>query len=70
MAEEYRAVRAALATDGSGFEGYHSMMAELQRRNAERLDEIMNAVGWPGRELIGGASWTPMLLLHNMISSP
>jgi hypothetical protein len=50
-----------------GFERYHPMMAKLQRRNAERLNEIMNGVGWPGREIVGGASWVPMLLLHNMI---
>jgi YVTN family beta-propeller protein len=70
MAEGYCAVRAALATDGSGFENYDPMMAKLQRRNAERLNEIINDGGWSGRELIGGVCWAPMLLLHNMIGSP
>jgi hypothetical protein len=70
MAEEDRAVRAALATGGSLFDDYHPMMAELHRRNAERLNEIMDAVGWPGRELIGGASWAPMMVLQHAIGSP
>lgn len=70
MAEEDRAVCAALSTGGSLFDGYHPMMADLHRRNAERLDEIMDAVGWPGRKLIGGASWAPMLVLQNAIVTP
>ena len=70
MAEEDRAVCAALSTGGSLFDGYHPMMAELHRRNAGRLNEIMDAVGWPGRKLIGGASWAPMLVLRNAIVTP
>lgn len=70
MAEEDRAVCAALSTGGSLFDGYHPMMADLHRRNAERLNEIMDVVGWPGRKLIGGASWAPMLVLQNAIVTP
>ena len=69
-AEEDRAVCAALSTGGSLFDGYHPMMADLHRRNAERLNEIMDAVGWPGPKLIGGASWAPMLVLQNAIVTP
>ncbi|MGY4768705.1 hypothetical protein ACXC9Q_17480 [Kribbella sp. CWNU-51] len=36
MAAEDEAVRAELVADGSLFEGYHSRMAEVHRRNAER----------------------------------
>jgi hypothetical protein len=70
MAEEDRAVRAALSTAGSLFDGYHPMMAELHRRNAERLNAIFDAVGWPGPDLIGGATWAPILVLQHAIGSP
>jgi hypothetical protein len=59
-----------LAADGSLFDGYHPVMAELHRRNAERLNEIMDVVGWPVCRLIGAASWAPILVLQHAIGSP
>jgi hypothetical protein len=69
LAEEGRAIRAALSSEDSQFD-YHPMMVALYRRSAERLNAIFDSVGWPGRGVIGGASWAAMWLLHNAISSP
>lgn len=53
--------RARLAADGSLFEGYHPEMAAVHRDNAARLRELVEAHGWPGRELVGeeatSAAW-------------
>jgi hypothetical protein len=70
MAEEDRAVRAALATEGSLLDGYHPMMVELHRRNAERLHAIFDSVGWPGPEVIGGACWAAIWVLQHATGSP
>jgi hypothetical protein len=69
MAEEGRAIRAALSTDYSQYE-YHPMMLALYRRSAELLSATFDSVGWPGREVIGGAYWAAMWLLHHAIASP
>jgi hypothetical protein len=69
MAEEGRAIRAALSTEGPDFE-YHPMMVELCRRNAERLNAIIDSVGWPSREVVGGACWALLWVLQHAISSP
>lgn len=53
MAEEDRAVRAALPTDDSLPVDRHPMMAKLGRRNAERLNTIIDTIGWPSREVVG-----------------
>lgn len=68
MAEKYRAVRAYLSAECTLLDS-HPIMADLQRRNAERLNTIMDAVGWPGRNVIGAAAWAPMLLLQNATGS-
>jgi hypothetical protein len=69
MAEQGRAIRAALSSEDGQYE-YHPMMVDLYHRSAERLDALFDSVGWPGRELINGASWAAMWLLHHAISSP
>jgi hypothetical protein len=69
MAEEGRAVRAALSSEDPLFD-YHPMMVEVCRRNAERLNAIIDTVGWPGREVLGGACWAAMWVLHHAIGSP
>ena len=71
MAAEDEVVRAELVADGSLFEGYHSRMAEVHRRNAKRLDAIIDAHGWPGRVLVGeDASRAAFLVLQHAIGSP
>jgi uncharacterized protein DUF6624 len=69
MAEEGHAIRAALSSEDSQYE-YHPMMLALYRRSAELLSATFDSVGWPGRDVIGGACWAVMWLLHNAISSP
>ena len=46
MAEEGRAVWAAVSTEDPLFYGHHPMMEELCRRAAERLNVIFDSVGW------------------------
>jgi hypothetical protein len=71
MAAEDQRVRAELAADGSLFDGYHPRMAEVHRRNAARLTEILDLHGWPGRDLVGAdgaaAAW---LVLQHAIGDP
>jgi len=66
-AEDLR-VRDALAGDGSLFEGYHTRMEEVHRRNAARLREIIAEHGWPGQSLVGQqateAAW--MIVQHDI----
>jgi hypothetical protein len=71
LAGEDEAVRRRLAADGSLWEGYNNLMAIVHRRNAERLERIVEAVGWPGISLVGAdgadAAW---LLLKHAIGQP
>src|SRR5262245_10098602 len=71
MAAEDQRVRAELAADGSLFDGYHPRMAEVHRRNAARLMDIIEEYGWPGRSLVGedGAE-AACLVLHHAIGDP
>jgi hypothetical protein len=49
-----RAVRADLVARGELHGGgYHPEMAAVHRRHNARLREILAAVGWPGRSLVG-----------------
>lgn len=71
MATEDRRVRAELAAAGTLYDGYHPRMEEVHRRNAARLAEIVGAVGWPGRSLVGEeASAAAWLVLQHAIGDP
>ena len=48
-----RATRAELVECGALHGGYHPEMAAIHRRNNARMTEIVAAVGWPGRTLVG-----------------
>jgi hypothetical protein len=71
MAEEDQRVRAELAWDVHLFRGYHPRIAEVHSRNAERLGEVIELHGWPGRTLVGDrgarAAW---LILQHAIAFP
>ena len=71
MAAEDGAVRERLVADGALFEGYNPLMAIVHRRNGDRLAEMVDAHGWPGRALVGDdgadAAW---LVLHHAIGDP
>ena len=72
MARLDRSVRAELAASGALFNaGYEPRMARVHQRNAQRLRLIIEAIGWPGTDLVGPdgaeASW---LILQHAISEP
>jgi hypothetical protein len=71
MAGEDGAMRERLVEDGSLFDGYNPLMAIVHRRNGDRLSEIVEAHGWPGRSLVGDdgadAAW---LVLKHAIGDP
>jgi hypothetical protein len=71
MAGEDGAMRERLVADGSLFDGYNPLMAIVHRRNGDRLSEIVEAHGWPGRSLVGedgaDAAW---LVLKHAIGDP
>jgi hypothetical protein len=71
MAAEDQRVRAELAADGSLFDGYHPRMEAVHVRNAARLVEIVDRIGWPTRPLVGEeASRAAWLILHHAIGNP
>ncbi len=72
MARLDHSVRAELAASGRLFNaGYEPRMARVHQRNARRLRRIIESVGWPGSDLVGGdgaeAAW---LVLQHAISEP
>ena len=71
MAAEDQRVRAELVAEGTLFQGYHPRMAEVHHRNAARLGNIMDRVGWPGRGLVGSAAANAAwLVLQHAIGDP
>jgi len=64
-------VREELAAEGVLGEGYEPRMEAVHKRNAARLEEIVNEHGWPGRTLVGDdgaeAAWRT---LQHAISRP
>jgi hypothetical protein len=71
MAAEDRRVRSELLAEGVLYDGYQPRMAEVHRRNARRLQEIFDTIGFPGRSKVGenGAREAWMILQHS-IGSP
>ncbi|MGD9602180.1 MAG: DUF6624 domain-containing protein [Gammaproteobacteria bacterium] len=53
LAEEDRRTREALAAAGTLWDGYHPDMEAIHRRNAARLAEIIEEMGWPSSSLVG-----------------
>jgi len=64
-------VRTQLAQSGALFGGYHPEMEAVHLENAALLERVFDAVGWPGRKLLGdeGAS-AAFLILQHAISRP
>ena len=72
MARLDRSVRAELVASGTLFNvGYEPRMARVHQSNAQRLRRIIEAIGWPGSDLVGSdgaeAAW---LILQHAISEP
>lgn len=68
MASEDQRVRAELAATGVLFDGYHPDMRTVHDRNAARLSELIERVGWPGRGMVGedGARAAWLILQHSI----
>lgn len=63
--------RARLAADGSLFDGYHPEMEAVHLENAALLDRAFDALGWPGRSVVGEeAARSAFLVLQHAIGRP
>lgn len=71
LAEEDLRVREELAAQGVLWEGYHPRMEAVHRRNAARLAEILEEVGWPAPAMVeedgAEAAW---LVAQHAIGEP
>jgi hypothetical protein len=66
-----RSLRAELASDGSLFDGYHPRMREVHERNADRLAQIIEQIGWPSPSIVGmKAARSAFLIVQHAISRP
>ena len=64
-------VRAELVASGELFDGYHPRMAAVHTQNADALQRIIDARGWPGRSLVGDAgAEAAWLVLQHAIAHP
>jgi hypothetical protein len=64
-------LRSELLRDGSLFQGYNPRMRALHQQNAARLQELLDAGGWPLPEQVGQqASDAAWLVLQHAIGSP
>ncbi|UZK68607.1 hypothetical protein OKW76_11170 [Sphingomonas sp. S1-29] len=66
LAAHDRATRARLASHGSLFEGYHPEMQAVHEANAQALETIIDAIGWPIADRVGesGAEATWLIAQH------
>lgn len=71
MVEEDQRVRAALVADGSLFDGYHLEMQAVHEANADRLERLLDEIGWPVASAVGEdgaqAAW---LIAQHAIARP
>lgn len=71
LADEDQRVRAELVAAGTLWDGYHPVMEAVHRRNAERLREIIDRIGWPVATLVGdGAAEAAWLVAQHAIGEP
>lgn len=71
MKKEDLNYRDYLPKNKSLYEGYDKKMESIPFQNAERLNEIIHAHGWPGRTLVGKEGGDAALLIaQHSISSP
>jgi hypothetical protein len=68
MDDHDQAVRAALAADGSLFDGFHPRMAAVHDSHAARLKAIIAEHGWPTERLVGvdGAKAAHRIAQHSI----
>jgi len=71
MQNHDQAVRARLTAEGSLFDGYHPEMQSVHDENAARLEEIIEAHGWPCRSVVGeDGSRAAWVILQHAITKP
>ncbi len=82
MSEDWRAqliaaamrdheTRTRLAKSGALFGGYHPEMERVHLENAALLERVFDAIGWPGRGLLGDdGAGAAFLILQHAISRP
>lgn len=71
MAQEDLRVRDALAKTGALFDGYHPDMERVHTRNAQRLGDIIQDIGWPSPAQVGAdASDAAWLIVQHAIALP
>ncbi|NML69042.1 hypothetical protein HHL23_04440 [Chryseobacterium sp. RP-3-3] len=71
LAEKDLSVREKLASEGQLVGGYHPEMELIHRQNAERLREIVKAIGFPTVSKVGAeASNAAWLIIQHSIGEP
>jgi hypothetical protein len=66
-----RAVRARLAAAGELSDGYHPEMERVHLENADLLEQVMEAIGWPVRSKVGDeGAGAAFLIAQHAISRP
>jgi hypothetical protein len=63
--------RKRLADTGELYDGYNKEMEKVHIENAERLESIINQIGWPTKDKVGQqAKEAAMLIVQHAISLP
>jgi hypothetical protein len=63
--------RTRLAHSGELFSGYHPEMEAVHNANADLLDRAINAIGWPGRHVLGDeGAGAAFLIIQHAIARP
>lgn len=63
--------RARLAASGELFDGYHPEMEAVHDENAALLGRVFDAIGWPGRHVLGeDGARAAFLILQHAIGHP
>ncbi|KMQ61351.1 hypothetical protein ACM46_15055 [Chryseobacterium angstadtii] len=71
LAQKDLSVRERLASEGKLSGGYHPEMESVHKQNAERLREIMDAIGFPTVSKVGAeASDAAWLIIQHSIGEP
>jgi hypothetical protein len=66
-----RDLHTELSRSGEIYRGHHPRLRALHRQHGERLRDIIDAGGWPGRSLVGReAAHAAWLLLQHTIGLP
>jgi hypothetical protein len=63
--------RTRLARSGELFNGYHPEMEAVHNENADLLERVIDAIGWPGRHALGDeGAGAAFLIIQHAIARP